>query len=137
IAGDADDAVLLAKQIQRFDSFFGEADDSARREHQTLAYPHPPETTFARHASGGELIYRHENRTPDFILDVLRQAALAGGVLDQDHLADTDYPALAVTGGYLYRGIEMDDVPPGRRRQSMSSCSAYPARARRLLYPCR
>ena len=34
-------------------------------------------------------------------------------MLDQDHLADADYPALAVTGGYLYRGIEMDDVPRG------------------------
>ena len=44
---------------------------------------------------------------------MLQQAALAGGVLDQDHLVDADYPALAVTGGYLYRGIEMDDVPRG------------------------
>jgi hypothetical protein len=29
---------------------------------------------------------------PDFTLDVLRQVSLAGGVLDQDHLADTDNP---------------------------------------------
>ena len=32
IAGDADDAILLAEQIQRFDGFFGKADDSAGRE---------------------------------------------------------------------------------------------------------
>ena len=32
IAGDADDAILLAEQIQRLDGFFGEADDSAGRE---------------------------------------------------------------------------------------------------------
>ena len=32
-------APLLAKQIQRFDGLFGEAHNSARREHQTLGYP--------------------------------------------------------------------------------------------------
>ena len=32
IAGDADDAVLLAEQIQRLDGLFGEADDPAGRE---------------------------------------------------------------------------------------------------------
>ena len=32
IAGDADDAVLLAEQIQRLHGFFGEADDPAGRE---------------------------------------------------------------------------------------------------------
>jgi hypothetical protein len=32
IAGDADDAVLLAEQIQRLDSLFGEANDPAGRE---------------------------------------------------------------------------------------------------------
>jgi hypothetical protein len=39
IAGNADDVVLLAQQIQRLDGLFGEADNSARREHQTPAYP--------------------------------------------------------------------------------------------------
>ena len=38
---------------------------------------------------------------PDLALDVLRQVALAGGVLNQNHLSDTDDPALAVAGGYL------------------------------------
>src|ERR1700732_2209925 len=51
---------------------------------------------------------------PDFALDVLRQVALASGVLDHDHLADTDQPALAVAGGYLHPGIEIDDVLPAR-----------------------
>ena len=32
IAGDADDAVLLAEQIERFDRLFGQADDAAGRE---------------------------------------------------------------------------------------------------------
>ena len=32
IAGDADDAVLLAEQIQRLDGLFGEANDPAGRE---------------------------------------------------------------------------------------------------------
>src|ERR1700730_10180168 len=53
---------------------------------------------------------------PDFALDVLRQVALASGVLDQDHLADTDQPALAVAGGYLHPGVEIDDVLPARCR---------------------
>ena len=40
--------------------------------------------------------------------------ALAGGVLDQDHLADANNPALAVAGGYLHPGVEIDDVLPAR-----------------------
>lgn len=32
VAGDADDAVLLAEQVQRFDGLFGQADDPAGRE---------------------------------------------------------------------------------------------------------
>ena len=32
VAGDADDAVLFAEQIQRLDGFLGETHDSARRE---------------------------------------------------------------------------------------------------------
>jgi hypothetical protein len=53
---------------------------------------------------------------PDFTIDVLRQVSLASGVFDQDHLADADYPALAVAGGYLHPGIEIDDVLPARCR---------------------
>ena len=33
IAGDADDTILLAKQVQRLNGLFGEADNSAGREH--------------------------------------------------------------------------------------------------------
>jgi hypothetical protein len=51
---------------------------------------------------------------PDFTLDVLRQVSLASGVLNQDHLADTDHPALTVAGGYLHPGIEIDDLLPAR-----------------------
>jgi hypothetical protein len=53
---------------------------------------------------------------PDLALDVLRQVTLAGSVLDQDHLADTDHPALTVAGGYLHPGVEIDDVLPARCR---------------------
>ena len=51
--------------------------------------------------SGQRLIYRHEDRMPDFTLDVLRQMSLAGGVLDQDHLTDTDCGG----SGFLDSGI--------------------------------
>jgi len=34
VTGDAGNAVLLAEQVQRLDGFFGEADNSARREHR-------------------------------------------------------------------------------------------------------
>jgi len=51
---------------------------------------------------------------PDLALDVLRQVALAGSVLDQDHFADPNHPALAVARGYLHPGIEIDDVLPAR-----------------------
>jgi hypothetical protein len=37
ITGDADDTVLHAEQVQRLDGFFGEADNSARREHSIIA----------------------------------------------------------------------------------------------------
>jgi hypothetical protein len=36
IAGDADDAVLLAEQVQRLDGLFGEADNSAGRKHPSF-----------------------------------------------------------------------------------------------------
>src|SRR5580704_1145909 len=72
----------------------------------------PPKNCFRRE----ELLDRHENRMPDLSVHVLRQVALAGSVLDQDHLADADHPALAVAGGYLHPGVEIDDVLPARRR---------------------
>src|SRR5438874_13618874 len=53
---------------------------------------------------------------PDLTFDVLRQVALARGVLDQDHLADIDHSALTVAGGYLHPGVEIDDVLPARCR---------------------
>src|SRR5438270_6878111 len=53
---------------------------------------------------------------PDLTFDVLRQVALARGVLDQDHLADVDHPALTVAGGYLDPSVEIDDVLPTRGR---------------------
>src|SRR5262249_60012606 len=65
---------------------------------------------------GDELFDRYKDRMPDLALDVLRQVALAGGVLDQDYLTDTDHSALAVTGGNLHPGIEIDDVLSARRR---------------------
>jgi hypothetical protein len=53
---------------------------------------------------------------PDFALDVLRQVSLASGVLDEDHLPDTDDPALTIAGGYFHPGVEIDDVLPARCR---------------------
>src|SRR5882724_11622983 len=53
---------------------------------------------------------------PDLPLDVLRQVALAGRILDQDYLAGADHPALAVAGGDFDPGIEIDDVLPARCR---------------------
>jgi hypothetical protein len=47
---------------------------------------------------------------PDLAFDVPRQVALPGGVLDQDHLAEADHSALAVTGGYFDAGVKIDDV---------------------------
>ena len=33
----------------------------------------------------------------------------AGGIFDQDHFADADYPALAVAGAHLLPGMDIDD----------------------------
>jgi hypothetical protein len=41
--------------------------------------------------------------------------ALAGDVLDEDHLAGADHPRLAVARGDLHAGVEVDDVLPARR----------------------
>jgi hypothetical protein len=51
---------------------------------------------------------------PDLALDVLRQVALAGSVLDQDHFADPNHAALAVARCYLHPGVDIDDVLPAR-----------------------
>src|SRR5712691_6364996 len=42
--------------------------------------------------------------------------SLAGDVLDQDDFAGPDDPRLAVAGGDLDAGVEVDDVLPARRR---------------------
>src|SRR5258707_1387451 len=57
---------------------------------------------------------RDEDRMPDLVLDVVGEVALAGGVLDQDHLAGLDKAALAVARGDLHPGVEVDDVLPAR-----------------------
>src|SRR5215213_4105982 len=62
------------------------------------------------------LLHRHEDAVADLAFDGLRQVALAGGVLDQDYLAGTDDPRLAVARGDLHPGVEIDDVLPARRR---------------------
>src|SRR3954451_12727909 len=62
------------------------------------------------------LLHRHEDAVPDLALDCLRQMALAGRVLDQDHLAGADNSRLAVARGDLHAGVEIDDVLPARRR---------------------
>jgi hypothetical protein len=46
----------------------------------------------------------------DLALDMLREMAFTGRVLDQDDLADADDPGFAVAGSDLYPGIEIDDV---------------------------
>src|SRR5262245_47662663 len=67
-------------------------------------------------ASSCGLFDRDEERVADLALDVIGQVPLAGGVLDQDDLADADHPALAVARGDLHAGVEVDDVLPARRR---------------------
>ena len=42
--------------------------------------------------------------------DMLRQVAFPGGIFDQNYLASADDPALAITGGYSYPRVEIDDV---------------------------
>src|SRR5262249_19828536 len=62
------------------------------------------------------LFDRNKDRMADLALDVLRQVALAGGVLDKDHLAAANHPALPIAGGDLHPGVEIDDIlPPWRR----------------------
>jgi hypothetical protein len=59
-----------------------------------------------------ELLDRHENRMPDLPLNMLRQVAFSRRILDQDYLASSDDPALAVTGSNFDPGVEIDNVLP-------------------------
>src|SRR5258707_9354390 len=72
----------------------------------------PPRSDDCRAA----LFDRNEDAVADLAFHRLRQVSLAGGVLDQDHLAGADHPRLAVAGGDLHAGVEIDDVLPARRR---------------------
>src|ERR1700687_4035941 len=62
------------------------------------------------------LLDRNKDRMADLVLDVIGEVALAGRVLDENHVAGGDEPAFAVAGGDLHPGIEVDDVLPARRR---------------------
>ena len=56
----------------------------------------------------------YEDAVPDLAVDGLGEVPLAGRVLDQNHLTGTDLAALAVTGGDLHAGVEVDNVLPAR-----------------------
>src|SRR5713101_2779316 len=62
------------------------------------------------------LLDGYEDAVADLVVDRLGQVPLAGRVLDEDHLAGADLAALAVAGGDLHAGVEIDDVLPPRRR---------------------
>src|SRR5712691_3757402 len=62
------------------------------------------------------LLDGYEDAVADLVVDRLGQVPLAGRVLDEDHLAGADLAALAVAGGDLHPGVEIDDVLPPRRR---------------------
>src|SRR6202048_4753404 len=62
------------------------------------------------------LLDGYEDTVADLVVDRLGKVTLASRVLDQDHLAGGDLAALAVAGGDLHAGVEIDDVlPPGCR----------------------
>src|SRR5439155_4272744 len=65
----------------------------------------------------------YEDAVADFALDRLGEVPLAGRVLDQDDLAGGDRTALAVAGGDLHTGVEVDDVLPPRRRMPVEVIS--------------
>src|SRR5438045_6185402 len=71
-------------------------DGSATNFYELDTQPLPRLSSFGRlpTAPTPDLFDRDEDRMPDLTFDVLRQVALARGVLDQDHLADADHPAL-------------------------------------------
>ena len=61
------------------------------------------------------LVRGDEDAVADLGVDGFRQVALAGRVLDQDHLAGADDAGLTVARGDLHAGVEIDDVLPARR----------------------
>src|SRR5262249_17298321 len=61
-------------------------------------------------------VYGNEDRMAHQAAHRLRQVALAGNVLDQDHFAGADHPAFAVARRDLDPAVEVDDVLPARRR---------------------
>src|ERR1700730_19261384 len=56
------------------------------------------------------LLDGYEDTIADPVVDRLGKVTLAGRVFDQDHLAGGDLAALAVAGGDLHTGVEIDDV---------------------------
>src|SRR5260370_3785256 len=63
----------------------------------------------------GPLFDRDEDAMTELAVQGLRQVALAPRVLDQDHLARADAARLAVAGGDLHAGVQVDDVLAARR----------------------
>src|SRR4051812_17156088 len=61
-------------------------------------------------------IDRNKDGMAHLVGDGLGLVTLAGDVLDQDDLAGADHAALAVAGGDLHTGIQVDDVLAPRRR---------------------
>src|SRR5208282_3732941 len=51
-----------------------------------------------------------EDTVADFVVDRLGKVALAGRILDQEHLASADLAGFAVARGDLHAGVEIDDV---------------------------
>src|ERR671930_171398 len=75
----------------------------------------PPK--FGGRADGSPvLLDRHEDGVAHLAPDRLREVALAGRILDQEHLAGADDAALAVAGRDLHPGVEVDDVLAAGRR---------------------
>src|SRR5258706_12940573 len=68
-----------------------------------------PKATFT-----GALLDRDEDAVANLALDRLREVALARRILDEDDLARPDHARLAVAGGELPAGVEVDDVLAGR-----------------------
>src|SRR5437016_12234800 len=63
---------------------------------------------------GLPLLDGYEDTVADLVVDRLGEVALAGRVLDQEHLAGADLAGFAVARGDLHTGVEIDDVlPPG------------------------
>src|SRR5262245_13972948 len=61
-------------------------------------------------------VYGNEDRMAHQAAHRLRQVALAGNVLDQDHFAGADHPAFAVARRDLHPAVEVDELLPARRR---------------------